>query len=339
MRAAVAILVAFTLVLGAAAPAGPPPLPWDEYWQRVQETRDLVVQLEGPPPQAGRDPLLAAAGRWEQVTAVLLPDGTPVPLDPSYLCARLRADPPDLAKLRQSLDALLAARDRWPPSGRTGQDVAALQSILARPEFQWAEEQPSPVAEWFQRLLERIAEFFARLLPGSLGGNTPVSLALTLLGALLLVGAIVFVLRRVRAGLVAEAELDQEAVDEAGLTAASALQRAQALASGGDYRAAVRYLYLSSLLLLEERGLLRYDRSLTNREYLRSIAQLPDLVAMLRPVVEVFERVWYGYQPLDEAAYAHYAGWVADLRRQRSAAFSNQPPAISENIASNPIAD
>jgi hypothetical protein len=40
--------------------------------------------------------------------------------------------------------------------------------------------------------------------------------------------------------------------------------------SEGDYRTAVRYLYLSLLLLLEEHGLLRYDRPLTDREYLQA---------------------------------------------------------------------
>ena len=75
------------------------------------------------------------------------------------------------------------------------------------------------------------------------------------------------------------------------LTADAALQRAQTFSAGGDYRTAVRYLYLSTLLLLEERGLFRYDRSLTNREYLRRVAHDPTLSAILQDVVEVFDRV------------------------------------------------
>ncbi len=328
MRAVLAILVACTLILGSSSPAGPAPLSWEEYWQWVQETRDLVAGLEGRPPEGRNDPLLAAARRWEEVRAVLLPDGTAVPLDTSYLVARLRADPPDPPRLRQSLEALLAARDGWPAAGPAGQELAALQGILGRPEFQWAPEEPSPVAQWFQRLLERITEFLARLLPGGLGEDTPLSLVLSLVGAALLVAVIVLVLRRVRAGLVAEAEMEPAAAGEAGLSAAGALERAQAAAAAGDTRAAVRYLYLAALLELEERGLLRYDRSLTNREYLRSVVQSPGLVAALRPVVEVFERAWYGFQPVDEVTYGRYAAWVAELRKQRAA--NVQPPASSE---------
>jgi hypothetical protein len=118
-------------------------------------------------------------------------------------------------------------------------------------------------------------------------------------------------------GLVSEKELGLDDAGEENLTATRALRRAEALAGGGDYRTAVRYLYLSALLLLEENGLLRYDRSLTNREYLRSVADFPELAAALRRVVEVFERVWYGYELLDEPAYRRYTTWVKELRRLR----------------------
>jgi hypothetical protein len=114
----------------------------------------------------------------------------------------------------------------------------------------------------------------------------------------------------------AEVELDAAAAGEL-LTADTAFKKAQGLADAGDYRTAVRYLYLSSLLMLDERGLLRYDRSQTNREYLRSVAHLPQLAALLREVIEVFDRVWYGYYPLDEITYAEYATRVAELRQQR----------------------
>jgi len=50
---------------------------------------------------------------------------------------------------------------------------------------------------------------------------------------------------------------------------------------------------------------------------LRSVAHLPILVAILREVIEVFDRVWYGYQPLDEATYNQYAARVAELRQQK----------------------
>jgi hypothetical protein len=79
----------------------------------------------------------------------------------------------------------------------------------------------------------------------------------------------------------------------------------------------VRYLYLSSLLLLEERDLIRYDRSQTNQEYLRSVAGRPELAVILQDVIDVFDRVWYGFQSLDSRAYAQYQARVEQLRRQK----------------------
>jgi hypothetical protein len=68
---------------------------------------------------------------------------------------------------------------------------------------------------------------------------------------------------------------------------------------------------------LDERNLLRYDRSLTNREYLGSIADRPELAITLREVIDVFDRVWYGFQPLDEKAYNLYVAQVNELRHRR----------------------
>ena len=64
------------------------------------------------------------------------------------------------------------------------------------------------------------------------------------------------------------------------------------------------------------RGLLRYDRSLTNREYLRSVAHVPELAGVLQDVVNIFDRVWYGYQPITPETYDRYAAQVQALRRR-----------------------
>ena len=128
----------------------------------------------------------------------------------------------------------------------------------------------------------------------------------------------VFVIRSLWGSVASEAEIDpsEEDGDEL-LTAESAMKKALELSTGGDYRLAVRYLYLSSLLLLEERGMLRYDRSKTNREYLRSVANNPEVAANLGELVNVFDRVWYGYQPIDQVTFERYTARVASLRRQK----------------------
>ncbi len=294
-------------------------IPIDEYWQQIEQTQALVASLENAPGASSHTQLLAAAARWENVTGLTLPDGTLIPIDHSFLVSRLRADPPDLAQLERLLTALLAARDAWPDPETAPLDTDALDQILAQPEFQWASEQPSPLADWWAQLQRRFWEFIARLLSSDspIVGIPLLSYVLTGLGTLALVLVLAYVLRGLLADFVAETEIDPEDIVDQDMTAATALRQAQALSGEGDYRTAVRYLYLSSLLLLEERGLLRYDRSLTNREYLRSVAHLPQLAAIFRDVIQVFDRVWYGYQVLDKATYTRYADRVAELRRQK----------------------
>jgi hypothetical protein len=312
--AVLALLLAGAVVCVPALAAGPP-VTLAAYWERVQETRALLSLPDGA---AGVDraQLLAAADEWERIQEVLLPDGTRVPVDHSYLVALLRAEEPDLSRLDAHLSALLRTRDAWPPPGRDAPDNAALERILARPEFQWPPERVSPLARWIAQLRDRIRQWL--LDPPWPGAVSLPGDALAVVAAAVLALVVWYVFRELASSLVPEAELGDAATGGgAPLTSASALKRAELLSKGNDYRTAVRFLYLSAILGLEERGLLRYDRSQTNREYLRSVAHLPQLAARLSRMIDVFERVWYGYHAVDAAAYARYEAWVIELGRYR----------------------
>jgi len=311
------LLLPLTALAGSTPRAGEPPLPLDQYEQRLRETRALLADLPTLPPQIAERRLQSDAARWEAVSAVTLPDGETVPLDTSFLVAQLRRRPPDAEQLTGLLDTLLAALDTSSPQPDSVQsgavDTGALAPILARPEYQWPEPPQPP--DWWLRLQEWWSDLLDKLFGGSGGRvSVPVGYIVTGLAALALIAALAYALRGLFSGLVAETEMDGTSADDENMSPTAAFKRAQELAAGGDRRTAVRYLYLSSLLLLEERGLLRYDRSRTNREYLRSVAHLPGLAGGLRDVVEIFERVWYGYQPLDADAYDRYAAQVTELR-------------------------
>jgi len=255
------------------------------------------------------------ADEWEDIAYVVLADGTQLPIDHSYLVSLFRADDPDLELLDHLLASLLATRGTWPQSADHSYDPDVLDQILSRPEFQWELESPS----WLQDLLDRLVEWFLRFQAAiaSIIGQPLVQFVLTTLGALALVLVLFYVSRGLLADLTPEAELDQIQEGDVPLTASSALKHAHSLSESKDYRAAVRYLYLSAILVLEERGLLRYDRSQTNREYLRSVNHLPRLMGALRRVVDVFERVWYGYQPIDRRTYEQYEAQVRELEQHK----------------------
>jgi hypothetical protein len=308
------------LVARVALAQSAPPMPLSDYWTRLEATQTLVASLESLPADQQHAALITAADEWAAVTQVSHPGGLLLPVDHSFLVARLRADPPDLPLLKETLTALLTAHATELPPPHTPRDLRWLNRILAQPEFQWQSAEPSWLQKLWRQFWNAVWRFLARLLPQNVVvtiNGSWLGYALTTFAVLVVVGLVAYTLRGLFADLVAEAALRPESQADELLTADAALARAQTLSSGGDYRAAVRYLYLAALLRLEERGLLRYDRSLTNREYLRSVAHLPKLAAALREVVEVFDRVWYGYQPLDEHAYAGYATRVADLNQMR----------------------
>jgi hypothetical protein len=292
------------------------PITVEAYWEMVGNTRQALTKMGAQPGEEIRRQLEELATQWEKVTAVEFPDQRVVLVDPSHLAAELRIDPPDLDRLGNLLDALLEAHAQYPQEAFTVQDIEPLREILARPEFQWGASQPAP--DWFQRILDAFFDLLERLAFGvqntAYYGRVPLMIG----AALLLLLSLLYISRKLSRSLVREAELNaQGSEDEALLTSRGALQRAQTLSTQGDYRSAIRYLYLSSLLVLDERGLLRYDRSRTNREYLRSVSSKPQLATPLRDVIDVFDRVWYGFESVDEQTYQSYLQQVDELREKK----------------------
>jgi len=292
------------------------PVTVEAYWEMVGDTRQAITKMEALPVEEIRGQLDESAAAWEKVTAVEFSNQRVISVDPSHLVAELQVDPPDLERLENLLDALLDAHAQYPQEVFTIQDIEPLKEILARPEFQWSASQEAP--DWFQRALNAFFDWMERLAFGVQNtvyyGRVPLMIG----AALLLLLSLFYISRNLSRSLVREAELAGEASDdEALLTSKGALQRAQTLSSQGDYRTAIRYLYLSSLLVLDERGLLRYDRSRTNREYLRSVSSKPQLATPLRDVIDVFDRVWYGFESVDEQAYQSYLEHVDELREKK----------------------
>ncbi|MGI8588918.1 MAG: DUF4129 domain-containing protein [Chloroflexia bacterium] len=96
---------------------------------------------------------------------------------------------------------------------------------------------------------------------------------------------------------------------EAGWSATQAQAAAAAAATAGDYRKAVRYRYLATLLALDEAGQVRFDPSLTDGEYLRRVPS--PLRAPFGPLVQLFERIWYGGYPATAHDYQEYQALAA----------------------------
>ena len=80
------------------------------------------------------------------------------------------------------------------------------------------------------------------------------------------------------------------------------LQEAEELWAQGHQREAFRVLQRACLVLLDARGILRYDDTRANGEVLRALRRMgrTGTVQSLRPVVRSFDRSWYGLLQLHE---------------------------------------
>ncbi len=127
------------------------------------------------------------------------------------------------------------------------------------------------------------------------------------LGCILLVAVSIFFIHQIRRNLVAEVRHEEtESPTESVETEQAALTQSEKAAESKNFREALRFLYLSAIFNLQERGMLTYDRSLTNLEYLRTLGAHAELQQALRPAIRVFDDVWYGYKPCDADTVADY---------------------------------
>jgi hypothetical protein len=283
------------------------PIDEDDFWGRLRVTEALLA--EAITESGSRRQLTQAEIRrqWEGVDAVHVDDET-IALDMRWLTAPLIFDNTEnLQTLRARVQTLLAhhAREGDFVSG-TSASLETLDGVLRDPRFQYADVTPTPVPPDRPPVEQRSAPIDAL--------SPELSQLLLIAGsAAAVIVVLAFFARSFRVKPVDLPASDELSDDPTSSRAADDLALASEQAR--DYRAAIRYLYLSSLLMLDERGLIHYDRTLTNREHLRQIANNPLLSDVLRPVINMFERVWYGYAAVDEAMYAEFRQNVERLRQ------------------------
>lgn len=187
----------------------------------------------------------------------------------------------------------LAAAPRLPAA--TEADRAALEAVLARPEFRRARLDPAAL----RRTL--LAAWAAVL---DLLGSTEAERYASL-GRAVLLGAAAAALLVAAAGLRRRARRDREA--EAPSPAGSRLPlpdasaaRAEAALARDDRRQAVRLAFLAALAALEEAGRLPRGRALTNAEMVRRLgAGTAPLAGELSLLARTFDRAVYGARPVE----------------------------------------
>ena len=329
-RLSVSLVAVCIVVLGClpdAVHAADVDLP--TYVQRITAARDALTQsqsLAGAPRdtaiQRARDALTGIDG----VTV----DGTRYPAPQSDALVALRRTPPDteraVAELT-SLRGLLADEQATVPDPQARRN---LDRVLSDRAFHEAEPnavqaQAIRFQSWIGEQLRRLFRPFQRVQPPDVPANTPgagpVARLLALLGSPLLLILVALALAAVIAFVVTRRWRKREkktanAAAPPSRTAAEWRQHADMLAAQGEYRAAVRALFLGALTELDERRLVAFDPALTDREYLREAQRQQSWLAEpLRPFVRLVESIVYADAPCHAAEYMRARAFTDDLRQ------------------------
>ncbi len=189
------------------------------------------------------------------------------------------------------------------------------REILARPEFVDAakgKNRKSALEQWLEDTFKQIGKFldriFGRLPKGNadenanalLGFAQTVRLLLYFLGA---VGVLVLAyqgikLARESGWLKFKKKKKSESAEDSDLLALSVedpLREARDAEEAGEWRQAVRLIYIATLRQLRDQGYLVLEANNTNGEYQRQLGRRSsELARLLLPATLRFDRIWYG---------------------------------------------
>jgi hypothetical protein len=288
--------------------AGQGAVPLEQYIGTLRSAQEILSRDGQPAAVADARAALAS------IDHIQLPSGAEIAVAP-LLGAEGDALTQDAAAARVA--TLLAQLDAA-SHDNTAVRLAVLDKVLAGPAFQQGES-------WWDVFRRWLAEWLDRLLPDSARTSSNsgaagrasdlIAWSIGIVGIVAIVLLLAYWLRGLLSGFVANADADEDGHtgDDLPQTPAEARQRAAGAANVGNYRSAVRNLYLAALLALEQHGLVPADRSLTNREVLGRIDSTHPLRPHLQPVVETFDDVWYGVHEPDAGTYAAYAHSIDEL--------------------------
>jgi uncharacterized protein DUF4129 len=216
------------------------------------------------------------------------------------------------AKLTSVIESLYALNDRVnalesaekSDMEHKGAARQKLESILARPEYASESRGSNALTKflrdlirWFQNLMpkaDNVAPGRARLF------SDVVTIVVVGVAGLLIFYVLMLLFKRFKLPAKPKVRKKREARVVLGerlrpeQTATDLLAEAEALARNGDLRAAIRKGYIALLVELGDRNVISLAQYKTNRDYLRSVVNVPQLHSPLKGLTETFERHWYG---------------------------------------------
>jgi hypothetical protein len=309
------------------------------YEHRVKRAAEQIERIKKDKPYATegiaylKEELLP---KYEQIDY----DGQLVTVDNTWLHTLLDSyehgtPPGNTAKLNEVEGRLRALDERLIEAQaprRAGHSLdetpRALNDILARPEYKPKPEDPLTI--FWRNLKNRIFEAVTRILEAL--GRSVFGAALGrewILKALILfvLAVVVLLLIRIlmRADFKKKKPKSRRVLGEeipAHLTARDIAGSAMAAARAGDFRIAIRRLYIACLYDLADKGLIDLESNSTNRDYFRLVSRTPILSNPMEYLTERFDFFWYGKYPATSQDFDDYLaryGVISDRARSVTA--------------------
>ncbi len=237
----------------------------------------------------------------------------------------------DPARLDRSIDQTIHRREftwRSPP--------AASQEPEGR-WTSWIRSAVNAIIDGVNWVVDRIADWFrpSDETPDGKKSSSPrrlIEIWTAVVAALLITGVVVFSFRRRSAGMMAvqapttaapAANLADESLTADRLPESSWLKLAEESLARGEYRLALRALYLAGLNHMSQQEFISIRRWKTGLDYRRELERrarsIPSVSPELAPVfarnIALFERGWYGRHAVDRAAVEALMGGLQEMRR------------------------
>jgi hypothetical protein len=285
-----------------------------DYSKRVQQAAQQIETIkEGREYEAGAiETIKKLLPKSEQVEL----EGQTVTVDNAWLhtiidSARNIANGDErLGKLDEASGRLLALLDHLEKlqSQSTGANNEAarekIRDIRSRPEF--LKKGDDPLTAFIKKVRKEVMDFltkvYIKIRDLLFGGNAGANWAYRGLVIAGLVGVLVLAFRMLRRIKRSPKKREKkrtvlgEEID-AGTTSNDLADAALAAAKAGDFRGAVRKLYISLLYELSERNLIELEPNTTNHEYLAKVSRFQPLVTPMHYLTDRFDYFWYGMFP------------------------------------------
>jgi hypothetical protein len=225
-------------------------------------------------------------------------------------------------------DHLLRIEEASTAKSDSADPRAKIREILDRPDYRPRTETRlggflrrtwQTISDFLGELFKAFGRLLARLLSASADGSWFSSVLIIAALAAAFIGVVRMAMRmkplkrRPKKRTVLGEEME-EGADPHDLADA-----AMAAARSGDFRTAMRKLYLSLLYDLAGRRLIELEDNATNHEYLSRVSRFASLAPAMRYLTDRFDYFWYGMFPSTEEDFSAYlARYNEVLERARS---------------------